>query len=229
MSDISNTIDTIFSRIGVACNKVGVDKSSINLIVVSKTQTSESVAQVVACNLFEFAENQLQDAETKIPYSSSSIRWHFIGRIQRNKVNKILKLFPIIHSVDSLELASIMDRKAREFDLSPQIFLQVNLAHELSKSGFDENDLVEALPELVKLKNLKICGLMCIPPLTNTPECSRKWFKKLRLLRDSIEKFYGIKMPYLSMGMSDDFEIAIEEGATHIRLGSCIFGPRNVS
>ncbi len=226
MSIIKSNVRDIKSKITDACLKINVIPDSVCLIAVSKTYSSELILESSGEGINNFGENKVQEAEGKILCLPASLRWHFIGRIQRNKVRKILPLFPIIHSVESLALASYIDNIASELNINPQIFIQVNIGYESTKGGFDPSELENQFNSLLRLGHLNICGLMCIPPVGNFPEDSRKWFLNLRLLRDKIESIYEVKLPYLSMGMSYDYEVAIEEGATHVRIGSAIFGKR---
>lgn len=157
----------------------------------------------------------------------SSLSWHFIGRVQRNKVRKLLQSFQVIHAIDSLRLASYVCENANELGLIPKVFLQVNVGGELSKGGFEPETLRADMEALLKLERLEIMGLMCIPPIGPSSESARPWFSLLRQMRDNLELDFGATLPSLSMGMSGDYEIAIEEGATHIRVGSAIFGKRS--
>ena len=195
-----------------------------NLLLVG--QRLQAVREAVAAGQLVFGESRLQEAEPKIALLPGNLHWHFIGRVQRNKVRRILSLFEIIHGVDSFALASHINTIAAETGLFPKIFLQVNVAAEASKGGFDPAILRAELPRLLDLERLEILGLMCIPPEGPDPESARPWFAALRNLRDDLERDSGVPLPCLSMGMSGDFETAIEEGATHIRVGSAIFGHR---
>ncbi|MCL4169492.1 UNVERIFIED_CONTAM: hypothetical protein GTU68_000270 [Idotea baltica] len=154
------------------------------------------------------------------------MEWHFIGTLQRNKVRKVLQLFPVIHSISSLKLAAHADRIAEELGLVPRIFLEVNIGDEKGKHGFDPDELRAAIGEILAMQNLSLQGLMCIPPRGNTPEESRPWFAKVRILQEELESQTGKSFPGLSMGMSGDYEIAIEEGSTIVRVGTAIFGSR---
>lgn len=226
MSIIKSNVRDIRSNINDSCLKINAIPDSVCLIAVSKTYSSELILESSGEGVNNFGENKVQEAEGKILFLPASLRWHYIGRIQRNKVRKILRLFPIIHSVESLAMASYIDNIASELNLNPQIFIQVNIGHESTKGGFDPKELENQFNSLLMLSHLNICGLMCIPPVGKCPEDSRKWFVELRLLRDQLELIYKVKLPYMSMGMSDDYAVAIEEGATHIRIGSAIFGKR---
>ena len=168
----------------------------------------------------------MQEARAKIPLLPSQLRWHFVGHLQKNKVRHALPLFGMIHSIDSVELAEQMDRLAREEGLFPRVLLQVNVAGEARKFGFKPELLLITGEELFKLQRLSIEGLMTIPPLSEDPEKSRPYFARLRSLRDEMQSRFSVQLPHLSMGMSDDFPVAIEEGATLVRIGTRIFGPR---
>ena len=168
----------------------------------------------------------MQEARAKIPELPSNIRWHFVGHLQKNKIRHALPLFEIIHSIDSLALAQDINRIAQEEGLHPRVLLEVNVAGEGSKFGFAPDKLREQMQELLALARLSIEGLMCIPPLGVESEDSRKFFVQVRELRDSLEKEFSVKLPQLSMGMTQDFAIGIDEGATLVRVGTAIFGER---
>ena len=174
-----------------------------------------------------FGENRVQEARAKIPELSSNIRWHFVGHLQKNKVRLALPLFEMIHSVDSLGLAQDINRIAEEEGLYPRVLLEVNVGGEGSKFGFAHDDLRKQMEALLTLSRLSIEGLMCIPPLAVESENSRRFFVQVRELRDSLEKEFNMKLPELSMGMTQDFAIGIGEGATLVRVGTAIFGERS--
>jgi pyridoxal phosphate enzyme (YggS family) len=226
MSQIAENLADISARIATACRIAGRDPRTVELVAVSKTFPAEAVAEAAAAGQLLFGESRLQEAEPKIAVLPGGLAWHFIGRVQRNKVRRILPLFGTIHAVDSVKLAEFCDRTAAELGLSPQVFVQVNIAREPSKAGFAPDELADGINRIAGLTNLRIQGLMCIPPAADKPGESRVWFRELRLLRDSLERAGGVRLPSLSMGMSGDFEIAVEEGATHVRVGSAIFGAR---
>lgn len=173
-----------------------------------------------------FGESRLQEAEPKIAVLPGKLRWHFIGRVQTNKVRKILPLFDSIHAIDSLRLAHYTAGAAKDLGLFPKVFLQVNVGGEASKGGFELDQLEREIDELLAVERLEIQGFMTIPPPGVDGEASRQWFIQLRELRDAMERRTGVRLPSLSMGMSGDYEVAIEEGATHVRVGSAIFGGR---
>jgi len=173
-----------------------------------------------------FGESRIQEAEEKIPLLPEGLEWHFIGHIQKNKVRKILGLFSALHSVDSLGLAKRIDVIAGELGVKPKIFLQVNIAAEESKHGFSPTELREQCVEIFALQNVEVQGLMAIPPAVADPVESRPQFAALRELQADIAQANGVALPELSMGMSGDYQIAIEEGSTIVRVGSSIFGQR---
>jgi len=226
MSGVAENLIEIREEIAAACVKAGRAREDVYLIAVSKTFPVESICEAVEAGQTIFGESKLQEAEPKVAELPSSLEWHFIGRVQRNKVRKILQITSVIHAIDSLKLADYVSKVALESGMRPSLYLQVNLAGELSKGGFSPDELRRDLKEILSLSGVEIVGLMTIPPADDEAENSRKWFTGLRQLRDELEKEFGASLPCLSMGMSGDFQIAIEEGATHVRVGSAIFGKR---
>lgn len=198
----------------------------MTLAAVSKTHAPEAVAEALDAGQLLFAESRVQEARVKIPQLPARARWHFIGHLQKNKIRHALPLFELLHSVDSLALAEDISRIAAELGLFPRVLLEVNVAGEGSKFGFQPDTLRRELEPLLALERLQIEGLMTIAPLASEPEASRPHFIALRLLRDELAAAAGAPLPQLSMGMSGDFEIAIAEGATLVRVGSAIFGAR---
>jgi len=227
MAEIAASLVAVRERIDAACGRVGRAAASVELIAVSKTVPAEVIREAVAAGQALFGESRQQEAALKIDALPSSLRWHFIGRVQHNKVRKLLPAFAAIHAVDSLRLAAYIDELAAELGLFPKIFLQVNVAAEASKGGFDPALLRSEMDPLLRLQRIEILGLMTIPPAGPDAESARPWFVRLRDLRDSLEHEFGVGLPALSMGMSEDYEVAIEEGATHVRVGSAIFGDRH--
>lgn len=226
MSDIVGNLAEIGSLIAAASSRVGRNPASVELVAVSKTFPADAVREAFEAGQLLFGESKLQEAEPKIELLPASLRWHFIGRVQRNKVRRMLPIFEAIHAMDSLRLAQYTDEIAKELGLFPKVFLQVNVAGEASKGGFEPSELRSEMESLLALERLEILGLMCIPPAGPDAESSRQWFVTLREMRDELERDFGVSLPGLSMGMSGDFEVAIEEGATHVRVGSAIFGKR---
>ena len=200
--------------------------ADIELVAVTKTHPAEIVREAIGVGQVVFGESKVQEARAKIPLLPSNLRWHFIGHLQKNKIRHALPLFEMIHSVDSLDLAQAIDRIAHEDGLHPRILLEVNVAGEGSKFGFKAPALRAELESLLMLPRLSIEGLMCIPPLAEEAEASRRYFVELRELRDALEKEFEVKLPQLSMGMTNDYSVAVEEGATLVRVGTAIFGDR---
>jgi PLP dependent protein len=174
-----------------------------------------------------FGESRVQEARAKIPELPSAIRWHFVGHLQKNKIRHALPLFEMIHSVDSLALAQEMNRIAEEEGMRPRVLLEINLAGEGSKFGFAPDKLREQMEALLALPRLSVLGLMTIPPLGEEPEASRKYFFQLRELRDRLQTEFRVDLAQLSMGMTQDYAVAVEEGATLVRVGTAIFGERS--
>ena len=226
MPPVADNLALVESRIAAACLRAGRSRESVELIAVSKTFPAEAVREVAEQGQCLFGESRLQEAEPKIAVLPASLRWHFIGGVQRNKVRRILPLFETIHAIDSLRLATYTDQVAAELGLFPKVFLQVNVAGEATKGGFEPDELRGQLEALMALGRLEIQGLMTIPPAGPDAESARPWFVALRELRDQLAADAGVGLPHLSMGMSGDYEVAIEEGATLVRVGSAIFGHR---
>jgi hypothetical protein len=227
MSEVAENLSVIAGKISAACLRAGRDVKSVQLIAVSKTFPVGSVREAFEAGQLQFGESKVQEAEPKVAALPGSLHWHFIGRVQRNKVRKMLQNFEVIHAIDSLRLASYTDEIAGELGLFPKVFLQVNVGREASKGGFEPDVLRAEMESLLKLGRLEIVGLMCIPPAGPDAESARPWFASLRETRDALEREFGVTLPALSMGMSGDFEVAIEEGSTHVRVGSAIFGKRS--
>jgi hypothetical protein len=227
MSSILDNLERVREQIAQAAAKAGRDVKDVELVAITKTHPVEKVREAVEAGQTLFGESRVQEARAKIPDLSSNIRWHFIGHLQKNKVRQALPLFEMIHSVDSLALAQDVNRIAEEEGLYPRVLLEVNVAGEGSKFGFAPDDLRKQMETLLALPRLSIEGLMCIPPLAVESEDSRKFFVEVRELRDSLEKEFNMKLPQLSMGMTQDFAIGIVEGATLVRVGTAIFGERS--
>jgi pyridoxal phosphate enzyme (YggS family) len=199
---------------------------SVELVAVSKTHAPEVIQKAVAAGQFVFGENRVQEARAKIPELSSKLRWHLVGHLQSNKVRIALTLFEMIHGVDSVDLLGQIQSSAKQLGVFPKVLLQVNVAGESSKFGFSPGGLLSQLEAISKVERVEILGLMTIPPLAPNPEASRKYFARLRELRDRMQKEYQILLPHLSMGMTGDYRVAVEEGATLVRVGTAIFGER---
>src|SRR5438046_3458031 len=226
MSSILDNLERVREQIAQAAAKAGRDLKDVELVAITKTHPAQKLREAVEAGQTLFGESRVQEARAKIPELSSTIRWHFVGHLQKNKVRQALPLFEMIHSVDSLALAQDINRIAEEEGLYPRVLIEVNVAGEGSKFGFPPDKLREQMEALLALPRLAIEGLMCIPPLVVEPKDSRKFFVQVRELRDSLEKEFSVKLPRLSMGMTQDFAIGIDEGATLVRVGTAIFGER---
>ena len=226
MSEVAANLAGVLEKIDAACERSGRSRADVRLIAVSKTFPADFVRDAVGAGQLHFGESKLQEAEPKIASLPGHLHWHFIGRVQRNKVRKLLQQFEVIHGIDSLRLAQYVNEVAKDIGLFPKIFLQVNVGGESSKGGFEPDELHAEMGGLLTLDRLEIIGLMSIPPAEPDAESARPWFVILRKLRDALESECGVSFPFLSMGMSGDYEVAVEEGATHVRVGSAIFGKR---
>ena len=226
MINIEANLNRVRHEITQAAKVSGRNVTDVELVAVTKTHPAEVVREAIGAGQLLFGESKVQEARAKIPLLPSHLRWHFIGHLQKNKIRHALPLFEMIHSVDSLGLAQAIDRIAQEDGLHLRILLEVNVAGEGSKFGFKTTTLRAELESLLMLSRLSIEGLMCIPPLAEEPEASRRYFVELRELRDAIEKEFQVKLPQLSMGMTNDYSVAVEEGATLVRVGTAIFGER---
>jgi pyridoxal phosphate enzyme (YggS family) len=209
-----------------AAARSGRPADAVELIAVSKTHPVEVIRELARAPHQLFGESKVQEVLAKAPELPSALRWHFIGHLQKNKIRKLIPWVEAIHSVDSLPLAEDLDRIAGEEGRRPDVYLQVNIADDTAKHGFTAETVRRDLDALLALPRVNVLGLMTIPALVDDPEKSRPAFAALRRLRDELEAASGVPLPGLSMGMSDDYEIAIEEGATIVRVGSAIFGKR---
>jgi PLP dependent protein len=227
MEPIEENLARVREQIAIAAARAGRAAEEIELVAVSKLHAAEKVRAAAEAGQQLFGESRVQEARAKIPLLPSRLRWHFIGHLQKNKIRHALPLFELFHGVDSLALAEEMHRIADDEGMQPRVLLEVNLAGEASKHGFAPDALRRDLEPALSLGRLTIEGLMTIPPLAPEPEASRPFFVALRELRDQLETEFKIGLPQLSMGMSGDFPIAIEEGATLVRVGTAIFGERS--
>ncbi len=226
MNSVAENLARVREQIAQAATKVGRSIDDIELVTISKTHPAEKVRGAYEAGQTLFGESRVQEARAKIPELPSAIRWHFVGHLQKNKIRQALPLFEMIHSVDSLVLAQDMNRIAEEEGSHPRVLLEVNMAGEGSKFGFKPENLREQMETLLALSRLSILGLMTIPPLAPEAEASRKYFVQLRELRDRLQTEFHVDLTQLSMGMTNDFAIAVEEGATLVRVGTAIFGER---
>jgi hypothetical protein len=226
MASIAENLERVGEQIAQAAAQAGRAIDEIELVAITKTHPVEKVREAIEAGQTLFGESRIQEARAKIPALPSSLRWHFVGHLQKNKIRHALPQFEMIHSVDSLSLAQEMNRIAEEEGLHPRVLLEVNVAGEGSKFGFAADKLREQMEELLALPRLSILGLMTIPPMAEQAETSRKYFVQLRDLRNRLQKEFRVDLAQLSMGMTNDFPIAIEEGATLVRVGTAIFGER---
>jgi pyridoxal phosphate enzyme (YggS family) len=227
MTSIAENLERVREQIAQAAAKVGRAPGEVELVAITKTHAAEKVREAIQAGQSLFGESRVQEGRAKIPELPSAIRWHFVGHLQKNKIRHALPLFEMIHSVDSLALAQEMNRIAEEEGRHPRVLLEVNVAGEGSKFGFSPDKLREQVEDLLALPRLSIEGLMTIPPLAEEAEASRKYFVQLRELRDRLQTEFRVDLTQLSMGMTQDFPIAIKEGATLVRVGTAIFGERS--
>ncbi len=213
-------------RITAACARAGRAREEVTLLAVSKTHSADAVAEAVRLGLTQFAESKVQEARAKIPLCPLRCRWHLIGHLQSNKARDAVALFETIQSVDSLSLAREIQKQSEKQSRHPKVLLEVNVAGESSKFGWAPDRVLEELMEVNALDRLEIHGLMTIAPYATDPEKVRAYFRRLRELRDRAADRLGAPLPVLSMGMSGDLEVAIEEGSTMVRVGTALFGDR---
>jgi PLP dependent protein len=223
---LTENLNSTQQRIRAACNRCDREPNSITLLAVAKTHPPETIKAAADCGLLFFGENKIQEAKAKIPLCPGKLRWHFIGHLQSNKCRDAVELFEMIQSVDSLGLAQEISMRAEQAAKRMPVLLEVNVAGEASKFGHKPEKLLAELKEINSLPRIEIQGLMTVPPWTLEPEKARPHFRRLRELKAECEQILGAPLPHLSMGMSGDFEIAIEEGATIVRIGTALFGPR---
>ena len=224
MSILLDNIDKIKARIDKSCRLVGRSVEEVNLLAVSKTKPPAMIEEAVSAGLRLFGENKVQEAQNKIPLCPEGIDWHLIGHLQSNKAKIAAQMFHMIHSVDSLKVLKLLDANAEN---TLPILLQVNVAGEAAKFGLAPQEVASVIEECNTLKYCEVHGLMTIPPFSEDAERTRMHFRALRELRDQLQDTTNTPLPELSMGMSHDLEIAIEEGSTWVRIGSDLFGARS--
>ena len=227
---ITDRLKKIEERIKLAAEACGRRPEEIRLVAVSKTMPKEKLVEAVEAGVETLGENYVQEAREKFnDLYTMPVSWHFIGHLQRNKAKYVVKIFDLIHSVDSLKLAREINKQAQKINKIQDILIQVNISEESTKSGARAEQTLEIIREISRLENVAIKGLMTMPPFFNAPERVRPFFKALRELRDRIKKknMPNVSMDELSMGMTGDFDVAIQEGATLVRIGTAIFGKRN--
>ena len=231
MSTISERLTEVRARIDAAARSAGREPTSVKLVAVSKTFPIDAVRDAYAAGHRDFGENRVQEALQKIADAGDlTIRWHLLGHLQANKVRKAAPAFAMIQSVDSLDLLQKLDQVAEESGHSPELLIQVDLALEPTKFGAPEAEIPRLLESAASCRVVRVVGLMTLPPVPDTPEDARPWFRRLRELRDQwlASGVPATMLRELSMGMSGDFEVAVQEGATLVRVGTAIFGSRHV-
>jgi PLP dependent protein len=225
-----DNINTVYRRMAHAAMKAGREPGDVRLVAASKLVGADIIRKAVDAGLREFGENRVQEGRGKVlrlraEMPGSPVTWHLFGHLQKNKAGTAVELFDLIHSVDSPQLAQLVNKKAESMGKRQRILIQVKLSAEESKYGIIQDNVLPLLELINGMRNLEVEGLMTIPPFFENPEVARPYFRKLRELRDYAEN-EGFVLPELSMGMSNDFEVAIEEGATIVRIGTAIFGER---
>ncbi|MFC2029302.1 YggS family pyridoxal phosphate-dependent enzyme [Chloroflexota bacterium] len=236
MSDLASNLQSVRQRISTAASRAGRDPAEITLVAVTKTQAPEVIREAHELGLRVFGENRVEEAETKVGQLSGEISWHMIGHIQSRKANRVASLFHVVHSVDSVKLARRLDRCCEALSNPLPVLLEFNVTGEPSKYGFvahewdtdsaSREQLLTQVDEIISLPRLEVRGLMTMAPIVAKPEAARPVFVRLRQLRDQLAgTFRQVEWGHLSMGMTDDFDVAIEEGSTHVRIGRAIFSP----
>jgi len=228
MSTIGENIKKIRENIAEAALRSGRNPSDIRLMGVTKTVDDDRIMEAIDCGVDIIGENYVQEGKRKIEKMGKTVEWHMIGHLQSNKAKYAVRLFDMIHSIDRMGLAQELDKRSRNAGMKSKILIEVNVSGEETKSGVPKDKAVDLVKEIASLENLSIQGLMTMPPWFDDPEDARPCFVALRELRDRIveEDIEGVKMVELSMGMSGDYQVAVEEGATIVRIGTSIFGER---
>ena len=226
---LRDNLKKVEENIQAACERSGRNRDEVTLIAVSKTKPVEMLQEIYDENIRDFGENKVQELCDKIEKMPSDIKWHMIGHLQRNKVKYIVGKVALIHSVDSYRLAEEISIQAKKHNTTVPILVEVNIAHEESKFGISEEDAILLVKEISELENIRIMGLMTIAPYVENPEDNRMYFRKIKELSVDInnKNIDNVSMEIISMGMTGDYEVAIEEGATMVRVGTGIFGARN--
>ena len=226
MSSLSENIEQVRARIEAACVRTGRKAEEVTLVAVSKNHSPARVSEAAELGLQVFGENRVQEARAKIPQCPGRLQWHMIGHLQSNKVRDAVGLFFMIESVDSLSLAEEVNKRADQVARTIPILAEINMAGESSKYGYKPEAFLADLESLARLPRLELYGLMTVAPWSPNPEKVRPVFRKMRELKQTAEERLGVPLAHLSMGMSGDFEVAIEEGSTIVRIGTAIFGER---
>jgi pyridoxal phosphate enzyme (YggS family) len=224
--DLESNLRTVRENIRNACGRAGRNEREVTLLAVTKSQPPDAVQAATALGLTLFGENKVQEAKGKIPLCSGKLHWHMIGHLQSNKARDAVTLFEMIQSIDSLPLAEEVNRRAEQAARDLPVLLEVNAVGEASKFGYQPEQLLADLKSINALPRLSVHGLMTVPPYTTDPDRLRPIFRKIADLKKRCEDSLGAPLPHLSMGMSGDYEVAIEEGATIVRIGTALFGER---
>lgn len=226
-NEILENYSKIRENIEKACQRAGRSFSEVKILGASKKQSTEKIKIAYELGIKVFGENYVQEAEEKIKkLENLDIEWHFIGRLQTNKVKKALKLFSVIQTLDRINLAQELQKQAEKLDSLVSVFIEINIGEEPTKAGVGKADLEKFLEEILNYKRIRIRGLMCLPPYTENPENSRQFFKEMRKLWEKFKPYLGEDFTELSMGTSNDYVVAVEEGATLVRIGEALFGRR---
>ena len=226
VADFAENLAQVQQRIAAVCERCDRSTEEVQLLAVGKKFPSTIIREAADCGLTLFGENRVQEAKVKIPDCPGHLRWHFIGNLQTNKCRDAVALFDMLHAVDSLHLAEELNKRCEQIAKVMPILLEVNVSGEGSKHGFTPEKAAKAMESFFDFPQLELHGLMTMAPFSCQPENARPYFQKLREVKSACEDNLGAPLPELSMGMSGDFEVAIEEGATLIRLGTILFGPR---
>lgn len=226
---LTENVIEVEKRVQAACDRAGRARDEVTLIAVSKTKPVSDIEEVLTTGILDYGENKVQELSDKYELLPKNIRWHMIGHLQRNKVKYLIGKVVLIHSVDSLRLAEQIEHEAAKADVVMPVLIEVNVAEEESKFGTTSAAATQLVEEVAKLPHIKVKGLMTIAPFTDNPEDNRIYFRKLKQLSVDIKSknIDNVDMDELSMGMTGDYEVAIEEGATMVRVGTGIFGERN--
>jgi len=229
IDEIRENLRAVMAGIGRAAVRAGRDPNGVRLVVVTKTFDAETVRDAIEAGAADIGENYVQEARAKIEaVGREAARWHFIGGLQKNKAKYVVRLFDLVHSVDGLELAAEIDRRAAADGRVMDILIQVDISREAQKTGVMEEDLADVVRAVAQLPHVAVTGLMGMPPFGREPEASRPYFRRMKQLFDELASvgISRVNMRELSMGMSNDYEVAVEEGATMVRVGTAIFGQR---
>lgn len=223
MSSIGENLRSVEDRIEAAARKSGRRREDVTLVTVTKTRSIDEIREAIACGATDIGENYVQEAEDKFAEIGSAARWHMIGHLQRNKARHVVEFFSLIHGVDSVELAREIGRRAEAIGKRVDVLVEVGISGEATKFGVDPAATLELVSNIAQVSGIKVCGLMGMAPFMENPLDTRPFFSTLKELWDKLPDEQRL---YLSMGMTSDFEVAIEEGANMVRIGTAIFGPR---